>query len=1143
MTPLEEGQELRAVNTVGGLAADLGRVNSLLAPFLPVGFYYKSFHKPAWLFPYWERFIRQAAGLGYVTPDDERRRWGKGYGFADVLVVGAGPSGLAAAATAGEAGARVVLVDENPRPGGTLTYARDANGGGGILEGLLDRIQENPNVELWPSTVASAHFEDHWIPLVSMERGMTKMRVKSVVVAGGAMEQPAVFRNNDLPGVMLGSAAQRLIQRHAVKPFDRGVVLAANADAYGVVLDLIDAGVEVVAVADLRPEGEQSELGDAVREAGVEVYPGHCVYEAKRRKNGASVGGAVIAPLDAQNNPIMSRAFGVACDGICMSVGWAANAALLAQAGCRLAYSEDLHQFVPEELAAGIFAAGRVNGVYLAEDKVRDGERAGLLAARHLGRGEGDAAPEEVSRHSGARSHPYPVYDHPKGMAFVDLDEDVQLKDIKNSIQEGFDSIALVNRYATLGMGPSQGKHSNTNGIRIVARLMNRTVAETGAITSRPFFHPVPMGILGGRSFHPTRRSPVHRRHEELGAVFMRAGDWFRPEYYATPGESRDEAILSEVRAVRTGLGLIDVGTLGKLEVAGPDALELVERICTGRFAKLKVGMTRYALMTDEAGIITDDGVCARLADDRFYLTATTSGVAALYREMTRWAWIWDLDVEVTNYSNAFAAMNLAGPRSREALSGLTDLDLSEEAFPYLGVRDGEVAGVPARVMRVGFVGELGYEVHVPADGGLHVWDRISEAGKAFGVKPFGVEAQRRLRLEKGHIIVGQDTDGLTNPWEAEHGLGRQARQAFLRWPAHPEDPAEEGRGARTAGGRGPTPDRPADARPQARRFYPGGWRGIHAQGVPPRHRGRRDHRPGHQHRLQRDPGQDHRAGVLARRRRGRVEVRDPGRRRRDGGGRGGPHPVLRPRQRAPESPPERARLRGRQGVTGRTATRRSPVHDALERLSPRWGQIGPTPTALSFGDPEGEAALKERLAICDVSALPRFGVKGPNASGWLESQGIDVPEAANAWSQLSDGRGLVARLGSSEFLVEDGPDGSAVEGLGGSLNSGSRGVYPVLRQDAAFVLAGERSGEVMRQVCGIDFDAVEPGARPVFLTRVATISAVVLPRVEDDVRVFRLWCSYPYGSYLWEELGEIVGEYGGGVVGLSAVYGGVREV
>jgi sarcosine oxidase subunit alpha len=400
VTPLEGGEKLKAVNTVGGLKMDLGQVNNRLARFLPVGFYYKSFHKPAKLFPHYERLIRSAAGLGYVTPDEERRHWGKGYGFCDVLVVGAGPSGLAAAAAAGEAGAKVVIVDENARPGGTLTYAESANGGADeMLADLLRRVEASPNVEYRADTVASAHFEEHWIPLVHRELGMTKMRAGSVVVAGGAMEQPAVFRNNDMPGVMLGSAGQRLIHRYAVKPFDRGVVLAANGDAYGVVLDLLQADVEVAAVVDLRHEGEESEFGEAVREAGVAVYTGHCVYEAKAAKKGVGVGGAVIAPLDVQNNAIPSRAFEAGCDGISMSVGWAANAALLTQSGCRLGYSEDLHQFVPVELAEGIFAAGRVNGVYRAADKVRDGERAGFLAARHVGKGEASDVPAEVPRH------------------------------------------------------------------------------------------------------------------------------------------------------------------------------------------------------------------------------------------------------------------------------------------------------------------------------------------------------------------------------------------------------------------------------------------------------------------------------------------------------------------------------------------------------------------------------------------------------------------------------------------------------------------------------------------------------------------------------------------------------------------------
>ena len=372
-----------------------------------------------------------------------------------------------------------------------------------------------------------------------------------------------------------------------------------------------------------------------------------------------------------------------------------------------------------------------------------------------------------VARAAFAPSHPYPIFDHPQAKNFVDFDEDLQLKDLANAVQEGFDNIELLKRYTSIGMGPSHGKHSNMNAIRILASLLGTTPAEVGTTTSRPFFHPVPMSHLAGRGFAPYRLTPLHSRHERAGAVFMQAGVWLRPEFYKARGKPRLEAVREEAAAVRTGVGVIDVGTLGKMEIAGPDAAAFLERIYTGRFANMKVGMTRYALMLDEAGVIIDDGVVARLGEDRFYFTTTTTGSANVYREMTRLNTIWGMHVGIVNATGAYAAVNLAGPSSRDSLAGLTNLDLSPEAFPYLGVREAEVAGVPARLLRVGFVGELGYEIHVPADRACVLWDALMEAGSVHGIRPFGVEAQRLLRLEKGHIIIGQDTDGLTTPGEA----------------------------------------------------------------------------------------------------------------------------------------------------------------------------------------------------------------------------------------------------------------------------------------------------------------------------------------------------------------------------------------
>ncbi|HEX9181303.1 MAG TPA: glycine cleavage T C-terminal barrel domain-containing protein, partial [Burkholderiales bacterium] len=468
----------------------------------------------------------------------------------------------------------------------------------------------------------------------------------------------------------------------------------------------------------------------------------------------------------------------VACDGVVMSVGWAPAANLLYQAGTRMRYDPGLEQFIPESLPEGVFACGRVNGVYDAAQKLRDGERAGRAAAAHAGHGAAAAIP--VAPEAESPSHSWPIVEHPKGKNFVDFDEDLQLRDFANAAQEGFDNIELLKRYTTVGMGPSQGKHSNMNALRILARLTGKPAGEVGTTTARPFVHPVPLSHLAGRGFSPERLTPLHSRHAALGAVFMPAGVWQRPAYYAAEGADREQAIRGEALAVREAAGVIDVGTLGKLEVRGPDAAEFLERVYTGRFANQPVGTTRYALMCDEAGTIVDDGIVARFAPDRFYFTTSTVNGPLIYRELSRLNTLWRLDCALVNLTGALAAVNLAGPRAREILAGLSALDLSAAAFPFLGAREGEVAGISARLMRVGFVGEWGYEIHVPAAYGGALWDALMAAGATRGIRPFGVEAQRLLRLEKGHIIVGQDTDGLTTPMEAGMGWALKMDKPFF---------------------------------------------------------------------------------------------------------------------------------------------------------------------------------------------------------------------------------------------------------------------------------------------------------------------------------------------------------------------------
>jgi sarcosine oxidase subunit alpha len=761
--PLQDRMVLAAVNTFGGVRHDRARILDKLSAFLPVGFYYKAFHTPKAWFPFWERMFRRVTGLGELDFSTPRIRTPKRYDFCDVLVVGAGPSGLCASLAAADTGAKVVLVDENARIGGSLTYQRGGSDDPAAqLRNLESGVSAHPNISVRTGTLAAGCYADNWLALVDADR-MTKMRARAVIVASGVYEQPAVFHNNDLPGVMLASAAQRLIFRYAVRPMQSAVVLTSNQDGYASALDLIANGIRVDAVVDLR-RGDGGSVEEAkVKEAGIRIYRGHCVYEA--RASGSAVGAAVVCPLLAGGEADASRSETVRCDGILMSVGYAPAAALLYQAGAVMPFDAQVGQFVPASLPESVFAAGRVNGVYALEDRQRDGSRAGLEAAKYLGFAA-SAAPV-VARAAVAPSHPYPIFDHPQAKNFVDFDEDLRLKDLANAVQEGFDNIELLKRYATIGMGPSQGKHSNMNAIRVLAKLLGTTPGEVGTTTSRPFFHPVPMSHLAGRGFAPYRLTPLHSRHERAGAVFMQAGVWLRPEFYTARGKTRIEAVREEAAAVRNGVGIIDVGTLGKMEISGPDAAAFLERIYTGRFANMKVGMTRYALMLDEAGVISDDGVVARLGEQRFYFTTTTTGAANVYREMTRLNTMWGMEVGIVNATGAYAAVNLAGPRSRDPLVGLTNLDLSAEAFPYLGVREGEIAGVPARLLRVGFVGELGYEIHVPADRACALWDALMEAGSAHGIRPFGVEAQRLLRLEKGHIIIGQDSDGLTTPVEA----------------------------------------------------------------------------------------------------------------------------------------------------------------------------------------------------------------------------------------------------------------------------------------------------------------------------------------------------------------------------------------
>ncbi len=752
-------------NYLGSLTRDWLRVVDRLSRFLPVGFYYRAFYKPRGVWHLWETLIRHLAGLGKANRNARPVYFDKQYRFANVVVIGGGAAGIEAALTAAEAGAETILIDDQPMLGGALNYARldaDAERGQELRRSLLDRVSQQPRIEVLNNAKCTGWFEQHWLAIALANR-LLKLRAKAVVIATGSLAQPMVFRNNDLPGVMLGTAAQRLIRLYGVRPGQRVVIATANDDGYGVALDLADCESQVSAIVDLRHTPAPGPLANAAKARDIPILTGHTIVEAIGNK---CVRGVRIAKLNTAGQA-QSFSIEMACDCICISVGYSPAAQLVCQTGGALVYDDDTAMLRIDSFAGdGSFAAGSVNHRFAIESVLADGRYAGSKAAAHAGF-DVSATASETDPTAAAQNHPWPIFPHPKGKDFVDLDEDITVSDIVNAVADGFEDLELIKRYSTAVMGPSQGRHSAVNTLRIATHSLQRTTDGVRLTTQRPPFSPEPVALLAGRGFQPVRHTAMHHRHVEAGAQMMPAGTWLRPAYYGSRDE-RETCIAREVHAIRTSVGIIDVSTLGKLNIRGADAAEFLERVYTFRYAKQSTGRLRYVLMTGNDGAIIDDGVACRINEQHFYVTATTGGVDGVYRNMLHLNAEWRLDVDISNVTAACCGVNVAGPNARAILQSLVDdIDLSTQAFPYLGVRNGNVAGIPARLMRVGFVGELGYEIHAPASAGEALWDALLEAGSEYDIRTVGVEAQRRLRLEKGHIIIGQDTDGLTIPQEA----------------------------------------------------------------------------------------------------------------------------------------------------------------------------------------------------------------------------------------------------------------------------------------------------------------------------------------------------------------------------------------
>jgi len=797
---LYDGLEAISQNRWPSLSFDLGAVNSLLSPFIPAGFYYKTFMWPrrAWHRLYEPR-IRAAAGLGRAPSEPDPDRYGNRYAHCDLLIIGAGAAGLAAALTAAVSGARVILCDEQAQPGGALLSDAAARIGGQPAahwaQHTADILRARPNVTVLARTTAFGYFSHNFVALCQRlqdhlsdppahqpRERMWQVRAREVVFACGALERPLVFPGNDRPGIMLAGAAGSYLNRYGVLPGRSIVLVTAHDGAYQTALELQAAGTQIQAIADLRP-APGGAWPQAARAAGITIHERMTVTATRGRLRISEVS---LARCDADGSAQPGEPLTLPCDALLMSGGYTPSVHLFSQTRGRLQWDPALQAYVPGEGFERVRSAGACRGQLSLSASLHDGALAAQAALQAIGyaspaipRRQVDAIDTgsdgwigELPRSSAAAGEP----------ALVDWQNDVTAADLRLALREGFTSIEHIKRYTTTGMATDQGKGSNLNALGIVAKALDKSIAEVGLTTFRMPYTPVTFGALAGYArgdlFDPVRTTPSHDWAVAHGAVFEDVGLWKRARYFPQGSESMDQAVMRECLSVRSRCGMLDASTLGKIEVVGPDAATFMNRLYVNAWSKLPSGRSRYGLLLREDGFIIDDGVVARMAEDRFHVTTTTGGAAAVLSIMedylqTEWS---DLNVWLTSTTEQWAVIALQGPQARAVLQQLIDaklmhgVDLDASAMPHMAVVEGQFCGAPMRLFRVSFTGELGFEVNVPCDRGLEAWETIFDAGSPFGITAYGTEAMHVLRAEKGYIIVGQDTDGTVTPDDV--GLG-----------------------------------------------------------------------------------------------------------------------------------------------------------------------------------------------------------------------------------------------------------------------------------------------------------------------------------------------------------------------------------
>ncbi|WP_027488777.1 sarcosine oxidase subunit alpha [Allorhizobium undicola] len=792
-----DGMKISTQNRWPSISMDFGAINDLLSPIFAAGFYYKTFMWPkSFWHKIYEPMIRRAAGLGVAPDESDGDHYANRYAHCDVMVVGAGVAGLTAALAAAETGASVFLVDENPTVGGALRHDSgaliDGQNGYDWAQATAETLKAMANVTLLTRTTAFGYYNHNFVALAERvtdhlakplkgapRERLWQVRARKVVMATGAIERHMVFANNDRPGIMLASAARTYLNHYGVAVGAKVAVYTAHDSAYEAAIDLKKAGVSIPVIVDCREKPGDSVLA-AARALGIEVLTGHGVVDTAGRLRVRSI------TVDRNGGGSKRK---IEVDALIMSSGWTPSVHLFSQSRGKLKFDAATQRFLPHIYAQDGVCIGACNGTDDMEALLTEAHVAGSRLAQEAG-----ATGQAHSQPSGQNAHGWTggMIGAAEGAgpddavkAFIDFQHDVCAKDIRLAVREGMHSIEHIKRFTTNGMASDQGKLSNMHGLAIAAEMLGKDIPEVGLTTFRAPYTPVTFGTLINHSrgdlFDPTRKTPMHDLETALGADFEDVGNWKRAWYYPRPGEDMHAAVNRECRTVREVAGIFNASTLGKIEVVGPDAVKFLNLLYTNPWDTLKPGKCRYGIMTREDGFIYDDGVVGRLAEDRFHVTTTTGGAPRVLAHMEDYLQTEfpELKVWLTSTTEQWAVIAVQGPKAREIIQPFVEgIDISNEAFPHMSVAEGRFCGVPTRLFRVSFTGEIGYEINVPADFGPAVFKAVWERAQAMGACLYGTETMHVLRAEKGYIIVGQDTDGTLTPDDANYGWAVSKKKA-----------------------------------------------------------------------------------------------------------------------------------------------------------------------------------------------------------------------------------------------------------------------------------------------------------------------------------------------------------------------------